>query len=53
MADLIAKRLGFTGALGTVAQVEDGIYTGQLEGKLLHGQEKAVAVNALAKSRGY
>jgi len=52
MADLIAKRLGFTGALGTVAQVEDGIYTGQLVGNLLHGQEKAVAVNALAKSQG-
>jgi HAD superfamily hydrolase (TIGR01490 family) len=52
MADLIAKRLGFTGALGTVAQVEDGIYTGQLVGNLLHGQEKAVAVNALAKSEG-
>jgi len=52
MADLIAKRLGFTGALGTVAQVEDGIYTGQLVGNLLHGHEKAVAVNALAKSQG-
>jgi len=52
MADLIAKRLGFTGALGTVAQVEDGTYTGQLVGNLLHGQEKAVAVNALAKSQG-
>ena len=52
MADLIATRLGFTGALGTVAQVEDGIYTGQLVGNLLHGQEKAVAVNALAKSEG-
>jgi len=48
MADLIAAKLGFTGALGTVAQVRDGIYTGQLEGNLLHGQEKAVAVNRLA-----
>ena len=52
MAELIARRLGFTVALGTVAQVEDGIYTGQLVGNLLHGQEKAVAVNALAKSQG-
>jgi HAD superfamily hydrolase (TIGR01490 family) len=51
MADLIASKLGFTGALGTVAQVADGIYTGQLEGNLLHGQEKAIAVNALAKSQ--
>ena len=51
MADLIASKLGFTGALGTVAQVDKGIYTGSLVGKLLHGQEKAIAVNALAASQ--
>jgi HAD superfamily hydrolase (TIGR01490 family) len=50
MADLIAKRLGFTGALGTVAEVKDGIYTGNLEGNLLHGEEKAIIVNRLAKA---
>ena len=50
-ADLIASKLGFTGALGTVAQVDKGIYTGSLVGKLLHGQEKAIAVNALAASQ--
>ena len=48
MADLIAKRLGFTGALGTVAEVENGVYTGNLDGNLLHGQEKVTAVNKLA-----
>jgi len=52
MADLIAKKLGFTGALGTVAEVSDGVYTGRLEGKLLHGQEKAVVVNRLALEHG-
>lgn len=51
-ADLIAERLGFTGALGTKAEVKDGKYTGGLIGSLLHGAEKAKAVNALAASRG-
>jgi HAD superfamily hydrolase (TIGR01490 family) len=52
MADFIAKKLGFTGALGTVAEVADGVYTGRLDGKLLHGQEKAVVVNKLALTHG-
>jgi len=48
LADLIAHRLGFTGALGTVAETKDGVYTGKLIGQLLHGPNKAEAVNALA-----
>jgi len=52
LADLIAKRLGFTGALGTVAEVHDGLYTGKLIGQLLHGPNKAIAVRALAEDRG-
>ena len=52
LADLIAKRLGFTGALGTVAEVKDGVYTGKLIGQLLHGPNKAVAVRALALEQG-
>ena len=52
LADLIAKRLGFTGALGTVAEAQDGLYTGKLIGQLLHGPNKAVAVKALAAERG-
>ena len=52
LADLIAKRLGFTGALGTVAEVKEGIYTGKLIGQLLHGPNKAVAVRALAAEEG-
>jgi HAD superfamily hydrolase (TIGR01490 family) len=53
MADIIAQRLGFTGALGSKAHVEDGIYTGTLDGKLLHGNEKAVAIKKLADLRGF
>ncbi|MEI6406237.1 MAG: HAD-IB family hydrolase [Actinomycetes bacterium] len=48
MANLIAKRLGLTGALGTIAEVKDGKYTGKMIGKLLHGKEKALAIKALA-----
>jgi HAD superfamily hydrolase (TIGR01490 family) len=52
MAVLIAKRLGFTGALGTKAEVIDGIYTGKMNGLLLHGSQKAVAVRELAETTG-
>jgi HAD superfamily hydrolase (TIGR01490 family) len=48
LASIIARRLGLTGALGTVAESEDGVYTGRLVGGLLHGEAKAAAVQALA-----
>jgi len=48
MADIIAQRLGLTGALGSKAMIKDGIYTGELEGKLLHGIEKAKAIEKLS-----
>jgi len=43
VADVIAHRLGLTGALGTVAEHVDGIYTGRLVGAPMHGPEKAAA----------
>jgi HAD superfamily hydrolase (TIGR01490 family) len=52
LASLIARRLELTGALGTVAETEDGVYTGRLVGELLHGPAKAAAVRALAASEG-
>jgi HAD superfamily hydrolase (TIGR01490 family) len=52
LARIIAKRLGLTGALGTVAEVEDGKYTGRLVGEPLHGPSKAEAVRALAEREG-
>ena len=51
-ANLIAERLGFTGAIGTKAEIKDGKYTGNLSGKLLHGKEKAIAIAELTKVRG-
>jgi HAD superfamily hydrolase (TIGR01490 family) len=52
LAQIIARRLGLTGALGTVAESENGIYTGRLVGDLLHGKAKAQAVRALAAKEG-
>ena len=52
VASVIAARLGLTGALGTVAETEDGVYTGRLVGEILHGQAKAQAVTALAEREG-
>ncbi|WP_431904662.1 HAD family hydrolase [Nonomuraea sp. bgisy101] len=52
LARVIAQRLGLTGALGTVAESQDGVYTGRLVGDLLHGPAKAEAVRALARREG-
>lgn len=52
MAVLIANRLGFTGALGSRAEIKDGAYTGAISGALLHGKEKVRAVTELAHRSG-
>jgi HAD superfamily hydrolase (TIGR01490 family) len=52
LALIIARRLGLTGALGTVAESVDGLYTGRLVGEILHGPAKAHAVRALAATEG-
>lgn len=52
IASTIARRLGLTGAMGTVAEREDGVYTGRLVGDLLHGPAKAEAILALAEREG-
>jgi HAD superfamily hydrolase (TIGR01490 family) len=48
IGDLIARRLGATGALGTVAEHSNGFYTGRLVGDMMHGTAKANAVQVLA-----
>ncbi|MDO8308498.1 MAG: HAD-IB family hydrolase [Actinomycetota bacterium] len=52
LASLIATRLGLTGALGTVSEIRDGVYTGHLDGPPLHGLAKAEAIKALAAREG-
>lgn len=51
IAEVIAQRLGFTGGLGTVVERKDGILTGKLVGKPLHGKAKYKAMKQLAKER--
>jgi HAD superfamily hydrolase (TIGR01490 family) len=52
IATIIARRLGLTGALGTVSEHLNGVYTGRLVGEMLHGAAKAYAVEALAGREG-
>lgn len=52
LAAAIARYLGMDGALGTEAEIEDGVYTGRLLGPVLHGPAKVEAVKALAAERG-
>lgn len=52
VADVIAAKLGLTGALGTVVDQQEGVYTGRLVGEILHGPAKAAAVKDLADREG-
>ncbi len=52
IASVIARRLGLTGAIGTVAEHVDGVYTGELVGEMLHGEGKAVAIRTIAEREG-
>jgi len=49
---VIAQRLGLTGAIGTVAEIADGRYTGRLVGEMMHGPAKAAAITELATREG-
>ncbi len=51
LGDVIAKRLKLTGAIGTKVERKNGILTGKLVGKPIHGPTKRVAIKELAKSR--
>jgi HAD superfamily hydrolase (TIGR01490 family) len=53
LAKIVAERLGFSGALGTQAEVQDGHWTGRLAGEVLHGRAKADAVVTLAELHGF
>ncbi len=49
VAQVIADRLGLTGALGTRVQALDGVFTGALDGHVLHGAEKAAVARQFAE----
>ncbi|RFA16846.1 hypothetical protein B7R21_01680 [Subtercola boreus] len=52
VAQVIARRLGLTGALGTRFEAADGVFTGRLDGEMLHGGAKAEAARSLAAENG-
>ena len=51
LGDVIANELGLTGAIGTKVERKNGILTGRLVGKPIHGPQKRKAIVALAKDR--
>lgn len=53
IVELLAEKLGFTGAIATEAEVADGVYTGRLAKPFRHGGEKARAIAQLAAERNY
>ena len=53
IVDEFARAIGMTGGIGTVAEVRDGIYTGELAQPFTYGQGKADAVERIAKEKGY
>jgi HAD superfamily hydrolase (TIGR01490 family) len=52
LANIIATRLGLSGAIATVSEVENGVYTGRLKNPPMHGEQKAIAVANLASDHG-
>jgi HAD superfamily hydrolase (TIGR01490 family) len=52
LANIIATRLGLSGAIATVSEVENGVYTGRLKNPPMHGEQKAIAVAKLASEHG-
>ena len=48
-----AEAMEMTGGLGTVAEVENGVYTGELAQPFCYGEGKAIAMQRVAEERGY
>ncbi len=49
----LAQALGMTGGIGTRSVVENGVYTGQLDGPFCYGEGKVEAMQALASWNNY
>jgi HAD superfamily hydrolase (TIGR01490 family) len=52
LANIIATRLGLSGAIATVSEIENGVYTGRLKNQPMHGEQKAIAIEKLAIEHG-
>lgn len=53
MVEALAQALGMTGGIGTVGEVADGVYTGQLVGPFCYGVGKVEAMVELATWEHY
>src|SRR5690606_23830390 len=49
----LAVALGMTGGVGTCGEVDDGIYTGRLDGPFCYGEGKVEAIRELARWEGF
>ncbi len=52
LVEPLAIALGMTGGIGTKGEVDNGVYTGRLDGPFCYGEGKAEAITALATERG-
>ncbi|MGI9666724.1 MAG: HAD family hydrolase [Acidimicrobiia bacterium] len=48
-----ADAIEMTGGLGTVAEIRDGVYTGELAQPFCYGEGKAIAMRKIAEEKGY
>jgi HAD superfamily hydrolase (TIGR01490 family) len=51
--DGFAEAMHMTGAIGTVAELKDGVYTGELAEPFCYGPGKAEAIVRMAEEKGY
>ena len=49
----LSEELGMTGAIATVAETIDGVYTGELSEPFCYGPEKALAIRRVAAREAY
>ena len=52
LVEPLAIALGMTGGIGTKGEVDNGVYTGRLDGPFCYGEGKAEAISTLAAERG-
>lgn len=48
-----ARQIDMTGGIGTVSEVVDGVYTGDLAEPFCYGEGKATAISKIADEKGY
>ena len=48
-----ASEMEMTGGIGTVAEIVEGVYTGELAEPFCYGEGKAIAIEKIANEKGY